>query len=112
MANKSVVTSGTYERYFEQDGRRYHHILDPRTGYPLDNVLDSVTVISTDSLDGDIWTTLLYGAGPERGLTWLADRPDIEAIFVTKSREIILSSRRHFRFTLLDDSYRVIDCTA
>ncbi|EMH4161754.1 FAD:protein FMN transferase [Pluralibacter gergoviae] len=112
VANKSVVTSGTYERYFEQDGRRYHHILDPRTGYPLDNVLDSVTVISTDSLDGDIWTTLLYGAGPERGLTWLADRPDIEAIFVTKSREIILSSRRHFRFTLLDDSYRVIDCTA
>ena len=54
-----MVTSGTYERYFEQNGERYHHILDPRTGYPLDNELDSVTIISPDSLDGDIWTTLI-----------------------------------------------------
>ena len=112
VVNKSVVTSGTYERYFELEGRRYHHILDPRTGYPLDNELDSVTVISTDSLDGDIWTTLLYGAGVARGREWLARRPDIEAIFVTKNREVVISSRRGFRFTLLDDSYRLTDCTA
>lgn len=66
VENRSVVTSGTYERYFEQNGKRYHHILDPRTGYPLDNELDSVTIISQDSLDGDIWTTLIYGMGVER----------------------------------------------
>ncbi|MDO1945242.1 FAD:protein FMN transferase, partial [Escherichia coli] len=65
VENRSVVTSGTYERYFEQNGKRYHHILDPRTGYPLDNELDSVTIISQDSLDGDIWTTLIYGMGVE-----------------------------------------------
>ncbi|STQ43113.1 Thiamine biosynthesis lipoprotein ApbE precursor [Ewingella americana] len=63
VSNKSVVTSGIYERYFELDGRRYHHILDPKTGYPLDNELQSVTVISEDSIDGDIYTTLLYGMG-------------------------------------------------
>ncbi len=62
---QSVVTSGTYERYFEQDGKRWHHILRPAQRYPLDNELDSVTVISADSLDGDIWTTLLFG--PRRG---------------------------------------------
>ncbi|WP_163335118.1 FAD:protein FMN transferase, partial [Enterobacter hormaechei] len=67
VENRSVVTSGTYERYFEQNGRRYHHILDPRTGYPLDNELDSVTIISNDSIDGDIWTTLMYGMGVEKG---------------------------------------------
>ena len=67
VSGQSVVTSGTYERYFEQDGKRWHHILDPRSGYPLDNELDSVTVISADSLDGDIWTTLLYGLGVEKG---------------------------------------------
>lgn len=112
VANKSVVTSGTYERYFEQNGQRYHHILNPQTGYPLDNELDSVTIVSTDSLDGDIWSTLLYGAGVEKGCQMLKGREDIEAIFVTKAREVILSSRHQFRFTLLDDSYRLIDCTA
>lgn len=81
---QSVVTSGTYERYFEQDGKRWHHILDPRSGYPLDNELDSVTVISTDSLDGDIWTTLLFGLGVEKGCAALRQREDIDAIFVTK----------------------------
>lgn len=111
VTHKSVVTSGTYERYFELDGERYHHILDPRTGYPLNNELDSVTVISTDSLDGDIWTTLLFGAGVEQGCEMLKGRADIEAIFVTKAREVVLSSQRQFRFTLLDDCYRLIDCT-
>lgn len=112
VANKSVVTSGVYERFFEQDGRRYHHILDPKTGYPLDNELDSVTIISSDSLDGDIWTTLAYGLGAEKGCAALRQRDDVEAIFVTKRREIILSSQRQFRFTLLDDSYGVTGSTA
>ena len=80
-----MVTSGTYERYFEQNGERYHHILDPRTGYPLDNELDSVTIISPDSLDGDIWTTLIYGMGVERAAA-LRSRPDIEAILSPKQR--------------------------
>lgn len=112
VVNKSVVTSGTYERYFEQDGKLWHHILDPRSGYPLNNELDSVTVISTDSLDGDIWTTLLFGLGVEKGCALLRQRQDIEAIFVSKNREITLSSRRQFRFTPLDASYRLTDCTA
>jgi FAD:protein FMN transferase len=111
VSHKSVVTSGTYERYFEQNGQRYHHILNPQTGYPLDNELDSVTIISTDSLDGDIWTTLMFGAGVEKGCRMLNGRDDIEAIFVTKAREVILSSQRHYRFTLLDDSYRLIERT-
>ncbi|RAU36994.1 FAD:protein FMN transferase [Enterobacter sp. RIT418] len=112
VENRSVVTSGTYERYFEQNGRRYHHILDPRTGYPLDNALDSVTLISTDSIDGDIWTTLLFGMGVEKGCAALRARPDIEAIFVTKAKEVVLSSEHHFRFTLLDNGYRVTGSTA
>jgi thiamine biosynthesis lipoprotein len=104
---KSVVTSGIYERYFEQDGHIYHHILDPRTGYPLDNELLSVTVISDDSIDGDIYTTLLYGLGVEESLAYLATVPHIEAIFVTKTQQVILSSQRQFRFTLLDDTYQL-----
>ncbi|MBJ3813580.1 FAD:protein FMN transferase [Shimwellia pseudoproteus] len=109
VADKSVVTSGIYERYFEQDGHCYHHILDPRSGYPLDNELLSVTIISRDSLDGDIWTTLLYGMGVTAGCAALRQREDIEAIFVTRHHEVICSSRRQFQFTLLDDQYRITD---
>ncbi|HDC4410740.1 TPA: FAD:protein FMN transferase [Enterobacter kobei] len=112
VENRSVVTSGTYERFFEENGKRYHHILDPRTGYPLDNALDSVTIVSKESIDGDIWTTLMYGMGIEKGCAVLRSRPDIEAIFVTKTKEVVISSMHHFRFTLLDNTYRVTDSTA
>lgn len=108
VSNKSVVTSGIYERYFELDGRRYHHILDPKTGYPLDNELQSVTVISEDSIDGDIYTTLLYGMGVEKSLEYLQNFAHIEAIFVTKQQQILCSSQRQFGFTLLDNSYQLL----
>jgi len=106
--NRSVVTSGVYERYFELDGICYHHILNPHSGYPLDTELMSVTVISDRSLDGDIYTTLLYGLGVEKGIACLADKPGIEAIFVTRDRQVICSSQRHFSFQLLDPGYRLV----
>jgi len=105
---KSVVTSGVYERYFEIDGQIYHHILNPKTGYPLDNEILSVTVISDDSMDGDIYTTLLYGMGVEKALNYLATITHIEAIFVTKNHQVILSSQRQFKFTLQDARYHVV----
>lgn len=108
VCDKSVVTSGVYERYFEKDGRIYHHIFDPKTGYPLDNELLSVTVISDDSIDGDIYTTILYGMGVEKSLKFLANQPQIEAIFVTRSGGVILSSERQFKFNIQDDSYQLI----
>ncbi|WP_052283553.1 FAD:protein FMN transferase [Kluyvera genomosp. 1] len=111
IANKSVVTSGVYERFFEHNGQIYHHILDPRTGYPLNNELDSVTIVSENSIDGDIWTTLMYGMGVEKGCAALRARPDIEAIFVTKAKEVVLSSNHHYRFTLLDKDYRLTGST-
>lgn len=108
VAGKSVVTSGVYERYFEQDGKLYHHILDPKTGYPLDNELLSVTVISDYSIDGDIYTTLLYGMGTEKALRYLTTVPHIEAIFVTRTGQVIVSSQRQFRFTLQDNNYHLV----
>ena len=106
--NRSVVTSGIYERYFELEGVCYHHILNPHSGYPLNNDLLSVTVISDRSLDGDIYTTLLYGLGVEKGIACLADKRGIEAIFVTRDRQVICSSQRHFSFQLLDADYQLV----
>lgn len=107
VQGKSVVTSGIYERYFELDGRCWHHIFDPQTGYPLDNELLSVTVISDRSIDGDIYTTLLFGMGVEQGLAYLADQPDIDAVFVTRDRQIICSSPQHFLFQQLDVDWQL-----
>ncbi|WP_271459894.1 FAD:protein FMN transferase [Pantoea leporis] len=107
VQGKSVVTSGIYERYFELDGRCWHHIFDPQTGYPLDNELLSVTVISDRSIDGDIYTTLLFGMGVEQGLAYLADQPDIDAVFVTRDRQIICSSPQHFHFQQLDVDWQL-----
>lgn len=107
VQGKSVVTSGIYERYFELDGRCWHHIFDPQTGYPLDNELLSVTVISDRSIDGDIYTTLLFGMGVEQGLAYLADQPDIDAVFVTRDRQIICSSPQHFLFQQLDVDWQI-----
>lgn len=107
VQDKSVVTSGIYERYFVQDDQIYHHIINPATGYPLNNELDSITIISTNSLTGDIFSTIMYGLGCEKGLAALNERNSMGAIFVTKDKRIILKNQQHFQFHLLDQSYQL-----
>ena len=90
--DKSVVTSGDYERYFEKDGVIYHHILDPDTGYPVQNDLDQVTIISDQSVDGDALSTTCFAMGLEDGLELIRSLDSIEAVFVTKDGEMHTSS--------------------
>ena len=90
--DKSVVTSGDYERYFEKDGVIYHHILDPDTGYPVQNDLDQVTIISDQSVDGDALSTTCFAMGLEDGLELIRSLDSIEAVFVTKDGKIHTSS--------------------
>ncbi|MEI8217411.1 MAG: FAD:protein FMN transferase [Eubacteriales bacterium] len=89
VGEKDVVTSGIYERSFTVDGKFYHHILDPRTGYPADNNLESVTIISNESGDG--LTSSCFLLGEERALKLVASFPNTEAIFVQKDGKIITS---------------------
>lgn len=80
----SVVSSGVYERYFKKDGVLYHHIIDPTTGYPYDNGLISVTILSPKSVDGDGLSTSCFALGLDKGMELINSLDDIYAIFITE----------------------------
>ena len=92
VTDHSIVSSGTYERYFKQGGILYHHILDPRTGYPCESGLDGVTILSAHSVDGDALSTTCFLLGAEKGLALIETLPDTEALFITESGDLLYSS--------------------
>lgn len=92
VQNKSVVTSGIYERYFILEDVLYHHILNTETGYPVENELSSVTIVSDLSVDGDGLSTTVFALGLEKGLELIERLPGVEAVFITKDGTIQISS--------------------
>lgn len=101
--NESVVTSGNYVRYFEDKGVKYHHIIDPRTGYPADSNLMSVTVISQNSMEGDALSTAAFVLGDEEGMR-LIENYGAKAIFITKDKKVKITSNMEEDFYLIEDS--------
>ncbi|MHC1682943.1 MAG: FAD:protein FMN transferase [Clostridiaceae bacterium] len=97
--NKTVVTSGDYVRYFEKDNKKYHHILDPRTGYPADSSLISTTIVSEKSIDADALSTAIFILGLEDGIKLIDNQKGIEAIFITKDKEIYVTEGLKEDFT-------------
>lgn len=92
VSDKSVVTSGIYQRCFEQDGKLYHHILDPNTGYPCDNNLYSVTIITNSSLTADALSTTCFLLGYEKGMNLINQLDNVDAVFITNDNKIHYSS--------------------
>ncbi|WP_282802196.1 FAD:protein FMN transferase [Secundilactobacillus kimchicus] len=89
LQNKSVVTSGIYERQLTADGHTYHHILDTRTGYPVDTDVVSLTIVSDSSLDGELWTTRLFGQPRNRIMAKVATMTGIDAIVITADGRLV-----------------------
>ena len=92
LRDKSLVTSGTYERYFEHDGQRYHHVLDPFTGFPADQGLSAVTILSGSSLWGDALSTACLLLGVEEGTKLIDSIPDAEALFVRTDGTVVTTA--------------------
>ncbi|MDX9801862.1 MAG: FAD:protein FMN transferase [Spirochaetia bacterium] len=88
--NISIVTSGIYERYLEKEGKIYHHILNPKTGYPVENDIMGISVITEKSIDGDCLSTSLFMLGSVKALDLVEKLEKTEAVIITREIEILL----------------------
>ncbi|WP_300257373.1 FAD:protein FMN transferase [Clostridium sp.] len=88
VCDKSVVSSGIYERFFEKEDKIYHHIINPKNGKPFESDLVQVTIISADSMDGDALSTIALSLGEEEGIKLINSIEGIEGIFINKNGNI------------------------
>lgn len=96
VSDQVVVTSGTYERKFYENGVLYHHVLDPKTGYPCETDLDGVTIVGKNAQDCDGLSTSCLLLGLEKGKALVESLPDYEAVFVGKDGEVTATSGLDF----------------
>lgn len=89
--DQAVATSGDYQRFFEVDGKRYHHILDPHTGRPARRLIQC-TILAPTAVEADALSTAVFVMGTEAGLEWVEHLPDVEAVLVDASGQIVTSS--------------------
>jgi len=107
VSDKSVVTSGNYERFFERNGKRYHHIFDTKTGYPAEKGLISVSIISDKSIDGDALSTSVYTLGLDEGKKLIESLKDVEAVFVTNDKKVYTTSGLKDTFKLTNTDFKL-----
>lgn len=91
LEDMSAVTSGAYQRYFEKDGKIYHHILNPSTGYPAESDIASVTIICASSTDADALSTSCFILGTEKAVELLDSLDYASGVIITKSGETVLT---------------------
>ena len=109
VKNKTMVTSGVYERFFEVDGKRYHHILNPKTGYPVENGLLSVTIVADRSIDADGLSTSTFALGAAKGRTLVESLPGVEAIFIDDDLSVRSTTGAARDFQISDSRFRAVD---
>lgn len=102
--NKTIVTSGIYERYLKVGKTVYSHLMNPRTGYPFQNNLMGVSIITKNSVDGDALSTATFDKGLEKGFQYIEHKKDTDAIFITKNRKVYITSGIKNKFKLFKDS--------
>ena len=105
LQDNSIVSSGTYERFFIENGKRYHHILNPKTGFPEENQLQSVSIVSEKSVVCDALSTTVFVMGLEKGFAYIESLDQVEALFITEDGIIYRTSGLKDVFTLTNNNY-------
>lgn len=111
LSNEGLSTSGDYERYFIKDYKRYHHIIDPKTGYPVDNGVMSDTIVidgntQDNSMLADLLTTTVFTLGPEKGLKLINSLPEASCEITTSDYKIYVSDGFKDRITNLNKEFK------
>lgn len=104
LKDKAVVSSGDYERFFEKDGVRYHHIIDPATGRPSKSGLIGVTIVADSSTDADALSTSVFVLGLDKGKKLIESLNGVEAIFITEDKKVYITNGLKNIFTFDDSS--------
>lgn len=108
ISDKAVVTSGIYQRYFKENGKIYHHILDTHTGYPVDNGLVSVTIVCEKSMEADALAKA-FTLGLKKGMQFIESQKGVDAIFVTDKNEVYITHGLKGIFRITDDKYKLVN---
>lgn len=103
-SNQSIVTSGIYERYITVKGKKYHHLLNPNDGYPFNNDVAGVSVITNRSTEGDALSTVLFSDGVQGGLAY-AKKWGIKAVFITRDKKVYVTPNLKDNFVLTNNNF-------
>lgn len=109
LSDSTVVTSGVYERFFIQNGKRYHHILDTKTGYPADTGLLSSTIICSSSITADALSTSVFVLGSEKGFELINKMNGVSVVFITANHNLLASQKLQPVLFLINKSYLTAD---
>ncbi|GAB6099092.1 FAD:protein FMN transferase [Halanaerocella petrolearia] len=110
VKDKTVVTSGNYERYFMKDGVRYHHILNPQTGRPARKGIISSTIVTDNSFDADTLSTAIYVLGIKKGLKLIRELSQVEALVITDDQQLYLTPGLKEKVNIIKNKeYKVIN---
>lgn len=109
IENRSISTSGSYERYFEQDGIRYHHIIDPATGYPVQSNMIAVSVFADSATDADALSTACFVLGYKKAVKLLDELPNTEALFIFDDNSVRTTENLKKNIMILNSAFQFTD---
>lgn len=109
IENRSISTSGSYERYFEQDGIRYHHIIDPATGYPVQSNMIAVSVFADSATDADALSTACFVLGYKKAIKLLDELPNTEALFIFDDNSVRTTGNLKKNIMILNSAFQFTD---